>query len=79
MNAPNFAAVLADFQDIKDEREAAIAEAQENVRIAERRLNQAELAADMRTWSEEERAEWEGAHFAVREAYDELRKAKAAS
>lgn len=78
MNAPNFSAVLEAFDEIRAERLDAIAEAQAEVRIAERRLAAAESSADMRTWTWEEREEWESAHFAVREAYDNLRKARQA-
>jgi hypothetical protein len=78
MNAPNFTAVAAAFQAIRDDLEDALQDAQVEVRLADRELADAELAADLRTWTYEERSRWECAHLRVRAAYDNLRKIKEA-
>ena len=74
----NFTQVLADLRDMQDDREEAVREAEVECRMADAALAQAELDADMRTWSWEERDNWEAAHHRVREAYNNLRKAKEA-
>lgn len=78
MKRENFTEVLTDLRDMQEDREEAVREAQEEVEAAERNLAYCELSADMRTWTWEEREAWESAHYRVREAYDALRKAKAA-
>lgn len=74
----DFAAVAAALRAMQDDRQAELEEAEAECRLADAALARAESSADMRTWSQEERDEWEGAHFRVRTAYDNLRKAKAA-
>jgi hypothetical protein len=78
MNAPNFAAVLEDLDDLRIERQEAVREAEYEVKQAERRLALAELDTDMRTWTQDEHDEYCAASAEVCEAYTNLRKARAA-
>ena len=57
----------------------AIADARAEVAAADAWLAVCESSADIRTWTREERDEWESAHYRVRRAYDALRRAKAAA
>jgi hypothetical protein len=84
-HTPEFAALLADIRAMQAAREVAVEDAQEDVvdaqddvTAAERELAHAELSADMRCWSVDERAHWELCHFRVRDAYTRLRNAKEA-
>ena len=70
--------LLDDLQCMQDEREQALEDARVECQLADKALEEAELSADMRTWTWEQRDAWEGAHFRVREAYNNLRKAKEA-
>ena len=66
------------LQAMTEEREQALEDAQVECELADKALAQAELEADMRTWTWEQRDAWEGAHYRVRVAYENLRKAREA-
>jgi len=74
----DFRSVLDAIEEIRSEREEALAEALEEYEMAERRLDRATSSADMRTWSEEEADEYHGAQFAASEAWQKLKKAREA-
>jgi len=74
----NFTQVLEDLRTMQEDREEAVREAEVECRLADQALALAESSADIRTWAPDEREAWETAHYRVREAYNNLRKAREA-
>lgn len=75
---PNFAAVLADIDAMRDEREQDVQDAEVALRLADKRLHYAELDKDRRLWSPDESSEYYAALDQYTDAQRDLRAAQEA-
>lgn len=63
----------------RDELEQAVQDAEVDLRLAARRLDEAELGKDRRLWTADESSEYRAATYAYDEAESALRRAREAA